>query len=178
MYKSRKHWMVVAAAATLFAAGWGCKKQQEAAALNDNLPPVSAFAVAQPRAERQLLDGFWQVENNAWRWTKHNFSVLLLPPPGAAQKGATLEFRFTLPEGLIARRLAVTLSASVGTVALPPATYTAAGVYVYKADVPAEAFTGSGPVKVAFSTDRFFRAGEVESRELALVATSFALTAK
>jgi hypothetical protein len=177
MDKSRKNWMVVVAAATLFAAGWGCKKQQEAA-LDENLPPVSVIAVAQPRAERQLLDGFWQVENNAWRWTKHNFSVLLAPPPGAAQKGATLEFRFTLPENVVARRLALTLTASVGTVALPPASYTAAGVYVYKADVPAEAFTGTGPVKVAFSTDRFLRAGEVESRELALVANSFALTAK
>ena len=176
MNKPRKHWVVVAAVATLFGAGWGCKKQE--VGQNENLPPASVIRVAQPRAERQLLDGFWQLENNAWRWTKHNFSVLLMPPPGAAANGAILEFRFTVPDVIIARRQAVTLSASVGGVALPPATYTAAGAYVYKADVPAAAFTVAGPVKVSFSTDKFLRAGEVEGRELALVSNGFGLIAK
>ncbi len=177
MHKLRKHWMIVAAVATLFAAGWGCKKQQEAAQ-NENLPPASVIIVAQPRAERQLLEGFWQLENHAWRWTKHNFSVLLMPPPGAATSGAILEFSLTVPEVIIVRRESETLSASVGGVDLPPATYTAAGVYTYKADVPAKAFAVPGPVKVSFSTDKFIRAGEVEGRELALIAKRFSLTSK
>ncbi|HXN48526.1 MAG TPA: hypothetical protein VN893_17890 [Bryobacteraceae bacterium] len=173
MHRSRKPWIVVAAAATLFAAGLGCKNQQEAQ--EENLPLLSAIAVASPRAERQLLDGFYQVENNSWRWTRHEFSVRLMPPQGAAATGARLELRFTLPNPVIDRRQAVTLSASVGGTALPPTTYTAAGVYVYKADVPAQAFSGTAPVKVSFSTDKFLRAGEVEARELGLVATTISL---
>src|ERR1017187_6128614 len=119
MNKPRKYWVVVAATATLFAAGWGCKKQEDTA-LDQHLPPLSAISVGQPRAERQLLDGFWYVENNAWRWTKHSFSVRLMPPPGAAQKGATLDFRFTLPDSVIDHRKSVTLYATVGDVPLPP----------------------------------------------------------
>ncbi|HEY1204698.1 MAG: hypothetical protein ABSH46_15325 [Bryobacteraceae bacterium] len=177
MHKRRKIWIVAAPlAAALLAGSWACKKEE--AEQDENLPPASVVAVAQPRARRQLLDGFWAVENNSWRWTKHRFSVLLMAPPGAAQGGASLEFRFTLPDPVILRRKSVTLSASVGEVALPPETYTSSGTYLYKADVPATAFTGQGPVRVAFATDKYLAAGEVEGRELALVAKSIGLTPK
>lgn len=177
MRKSTRHWIVAAAAATLLA-NWACKKEAPQLQDDDTLPLASVLAVAQPRADRQLLDGFWNVENNAWRWTKHNFSVLLMPPRGAAQKGARLEFRFGLTESVIERRKSVTLSVSVGGLPLPSETYTASGSYLYKCEVPVAAFKAGGPVKVAFTADRYLGAGEVEGRELALVAHSFALTPK
>ena len=72
----------------------------------------------------------------------------------------------------------VTLTAAVGDTALPPETYTESGNFLYKRDVPAAAFAAGTPVKVAFSTDKFLRAGEVEGRELALVVHSAGLVAK
>jgi hypothetical protein len=173
MDRIMKQVLVAAVAVALFAAGSGCKSNTQA-----NLPPLSTLSVSQPRAESQLIDGFWQVENNAWRWTRHDFSVLLMPPPGAAQNGATLEFRFTLPDVIIDKRQSLTLTATVGNVKLPPETYTASGSYVYKSDVPAAAFQAGVPVKVAFATDKYLRAGEVERRELALIANVFALNPK
>jgi hypothetical protein len=176
MHDSREHWIIAAAlAAVLFAGSWACKTQEEAAQ-DESGPPVSAFGVASPRARAQLLNGFWEVENHAWRWTRHTFSVSLMPPPAAARLGANLEFRFTLTDGVIARRRSVTLAVSVGEVALPPETYTASGSYLYKAEVPAAAFHGADPVAVVFKTDKYLASGEVESRELALIAQSFALT--
>jgi hypothetical protein len=139
---------------------------------------LSVIRVAQPRAQRQLLEGFWQVENNAWRWTKHDFSVVLMPPVGATQRGATLDFRFGLTDGMIERKKAVTLAASVGGVALPPDTYREPGNCVYLRDVPAAAFAEGGPVRVAFSTDKYFAAGEIEGRELGVVANSVGLVSR
>ncbi len=177
MHKSIRYTILAAGVAALFAAGWGCSKPQQAEQVASG-PLLSSFAVAQPAAERQLVDGFWLVENKAWRWTKHEFTVRLMPPPGAAQKGAVLVFRFSLPEVVISRRESVTLSASVGDLSLPAVTYTATGAQSYKSDVPAAAFAAGGPVKVTFTTDRYLRSGEVEFRELALIAQSFALVAK
>ena len=168
-----RHWIVAAATAVLLAGSWACKK--DTSPQDETLPLLTAISVGQPRAERQLQDGFWYVENNAWRWTKHNFSVRLMPPAGAAQKGATLDFRFTLPDSVIERKKSVTLSVSVANVPLPPETYTAAGDYSYKVPVPVGALKAGQPAKIAFSTDKYLAAGEVDARELALVAKSFAL---
>jgi hypothetical protein len=177
MHKSKHLWIVAAPlAAVLFAGSLACKKQE---AEQDRIaPPLSTVAVADPRTSGQLLDGFWAVENHAWRWTKHSFSVALMPPPGSALRGANLEFRFTLPDSVIAHRKELVLSVRVAGQPLPPETYTAAGQYLYKADVPASAFQAPGPVSVVFTTDKFLAAGEVEGRELALIARSFGLTPK
>ncbi len=177
MLRRTQRWTVVAAAAVLLAAGWGCRKDRDVGD-EESLPPASFLSVARPRAQRQLLDGFWSVENNSWRWTRHNFSVLLAPPARATQKGAMLELRFTITDGLIAKRKSVTLSASINNAALAPHTYDAAGSYTYTADVPAEVFKAGGAVRVDFSTDNYLRAGEVEARELALVVHTIGLSPK
>jgi hypothetical protein len=168
--------MTAALAAGVLAGGWACNRATTEK--EENLPLSSVVAVAAPNAQRQLVSGFWGVENNAWRWTKHNFVVLLMPPPGAAQNGATLELRLAVMDSVIARRQSVTLTATVGDTALPPETYTESGNFLYKRDVPAAAFAAGSSVKVAFSTDNFLRAGEVEGRELALVVHSAGLLAK
>jgi hypothetical protein len=178
MRKLTRHWIAAVAVAGLFAGGWACKKERAAQDENPNLPPLSVIYVAQPRAARQLVSGFWSVENNGWRWVKHSFAVSLAAPPGAAQKGAVLELRFFLPDSIISRRHSVTLAASVGGMALPPETYEQAGNYIYKRDVPAAALKVGSPVQVSFNTDKYLSAGEVEGRELALVVQSVGLIAK
>lgn len=180
MLKFRSPYVLAALITGLLAAAPGCKQAPEPEDIEEsrNLPPLSVIGVAQPRAERQLLEGFWAVENHGWRWTQHNFAVSLMAPPGASQRGATLQFHFALPAGLIARQKAITVTATIGHLTLPPQTYSTPGANTYSRDIPATAFTEGTPVRVAFATDKFFKAGEIDGRELALVSSSFGLVTK
>jgi hypothetical protein len=178
MRRLKTQFMLTAVVAGLLATGSSCRQTRTTTDDAGRLPLLSVIRVAQPRAEAQLLEGFWQVENNSWRWTKHDFAVVLMPPIGAAQKGATLDFRFALTPGLIERQKAVTIAASVGGVTLPPDTYRQAGSCAYVREVPAAAFAAGGPVRVAFSADKYFAAGEIEGRELAVIASSIGLVSK
>ncbi len=141
---------------------------------DENQPALSSVHAANLRVAAQLLSGIHELENNTFRWTMGKFSVILQPPPGAAQKGARLEFKFVLPESVISRRKAVTLSASVEGQALAPETCTRDGEYTYLRDVPASVLA-AGPVKVDFALDKYLAAGEVETRELGVLFTSAAL---
>ncbi len=157
----------------------GCnRKQPRVETIEDgNQPALSSLHAANLRAATQILGGIHALENNTFRWTMGKFSVVLQPPPGAAQTGARFEFKFVLPESVIARRKAVTLSVSVEGHALAPETYTTEGEYTYLRDVPASAIA-PGPVKVDFALDKYLAAGEVETRELGVLFTSAALLSK
>jgi hypothetical protein len=165
--------------AALLTTGSACKwKPADVVVVDDEgQPALSVVNVAQPRTDRQLLSGFHEVEGGAWRWTMGKFAVALEPPPGAAQNGATLELKFTMPGSVIERRKTVTLSAWVERTPLAPETYTKAGKYTYTREVPASALVMS-PVKAAFALDNFLKAGEVDPRELGLVVASVGLAAK
>ena len=54
--------------------------------------------MADPKSSVQLLKGFHDVEQNAWRWTMGKFSVTLRPPLNAPQKGATLVVKLSIPD--------------------------------------------------------------------------------
>ncbi len=140
-----------------------------------NLPALSKLEVKDPRVEIQLLNGFHQVEQGSWRWTKGKFSVILGAPEGAAQKGARLDLSFSVPDLVISRRGPVTLAAAVEGRPLDPQTYAQAGQYTYVREAPAAAFAG-GPVKVDFAVDKFLAAGELDGRELGLIVKSVALS--
>ena len=90
-----------------------------------------------PRAAGQVVSGFYDIEDGAWRWTGKQFVVELGTPLGAAGRGATLELHFTIPPVVIEKNPSITLSASVDGNVLPPETVTKPGEYVYKRDVPA-----------------------------------------
>lgn len=144
---------------------------------DENRPPLSAVEAANPRGAVQLLSGFYDVEQNAWRWTMAKFAVILQPPAGAARNGARLELALSVPEPLITRRQSVTLSAAVEGRPLAPETYTKAGQYTYSRDVPGTAL-GVGAVKIDFALDKFLASGEIEHRELGIVVRSVALLSK
>lgn len=167
-----------AVVATLLSAG-ACKWNPAGSFSVDDesQPPLSVLRLGESRADTQLLSGFHQLEQGAWRWTMRNFAVALQPPPDAARRGARLALRFTLPDSLISRLKTVTLSASVAKTALPPETYTKAGDYTYARDVPPAALS-KPPVKVVFALDHFLKAGEVDPRELGLVVSSVGLVAR
>ena len=132
---------------------------------------ASMIHVADPRASLQLVKGFHEVEQNAWRWTMARFAVTLRAPAGASQKGATLVLKGAVPDPVIAKLKSVTLTANVEGVPLPAETFSKAGDYTYRRDVPPSAFPAEA-VTVNFALDKALAPGEADHRELGLVVTS------
>jgi hypothetical protein len=139
---------------------------------------ASALKMGDPSATAQLLRGFHALEGGgAWRWTAGTFAVLLRPPLGAAQHGATLSFSFSTPELVIQKFQSVTLTASIAGKKLKSETYTKPGSATFTADVPIGQLAGEA-LTVEFSLDKFLPAGSVDKRELGLVATAVSLESK
>jgi hypothetical protein len=139
---------------------------------------ASSLKMGDPSATAQLLRGFHSLEGDgAWRWTAGTFAVLLRPPLGAAQHGATLSFSFSAPELVIQKLQSVTLTASIAGRKLKSETYTKSGSARYSAEIPGDQLTGES-VTVEFALDRFLPAGSVDKRELGVVATAVGLESK
>ena len=143
-----------------------------AAATAERLPPIAH--AADPLAAGQLKEGFYGLEEDAWRWTAGRFVVALGIPGGAAGNGAVLSLRFSLPEAVVKRLGPVTLWASVAGIDLEPQTYTRPGSYLYERRVPAAALAGD-TATVKFCTDKAIPPSETDRRELALIFISAAL---
>lgn len=137
----------------------------------------STVHAGDPRAAQQLVKGFHQIEQGAWRWTQGRFTVTLRPPATAAQKGAVLALQFSLPDALFERSKTVTVSANVNGASIPVESYTKSPAYSYRKDVPASALAAEA-VTAEFAVEPFLKAGEVEQRELAMIFTSVGLEAK
>jgi hypothetical protein len=168
--------MILALAALLWAAP-GCKrKPAEPAAQNAKRVPIT-ITIGDPRAAQQLVSGFHEIEGDSWRWTAKQFVVELGTPAGAAGRGATLEFRFTVPPVIIEKNQSVTLSATVDGNLLPAETYKQPGDLIYTRDVP-ESLLGRDSVKVAFEVDKPFSPGAGDQRVLGVIATSVSLIRK
>ena len=129
-----------------------------------------------PTAAAQLLNGFYAIENNAWRWTAGHFSVVLFTPPGASQRGATLTFKFSVPETATQKFGSVTLTASIDGMTLLSSTYDKPGAYTFTGDVPASMLP-TDSVKIDFALDKSFHAG-TDVRELGVIAASVGLSEK
>ncbi len=138
---------------------------------------ASVLKMSDQAAATQLLKGFHALEGGAWRWTAGTFQVLLQPPAGSAQKGATLTFAFSIPDVVIQKVSAMALTASIGGTKLKTESYSKAGPYTFSADVPAAALAGDA-VTIDFAFDKSLPAGSVDQRELAVVATSVGLESK
>jgi hypothetical protein len=138
---------------------------------------ASTVQMGDPRAQAQLVSGFYGVEDNAWRWTARQFSMVVRTPFGAAQKGASLQARLSVPEPVIAKLKTISLSPSVNGHALPPETFTQAGEVTLKRDVPANFLTGDS-AKLDFQLDKALPPTASDLRELGIVALSIGLEPK
>jgi hypothetical protein len=170
---------VVLALAAVLCAGPACKRKKSAppqSAEEAKRVPISV-TIGDPRSAQQLVGGFYDIEDGAWRWTTKQFTVELGTPLGSSGRGATLEFHFVLPEAVLAANKSLTLSASVDGSALPPQTYTQPGEQVYKQDVPGSVL-GKDAVKVVFEVDKAYTPGGADTRSLGVIATSASLIRK
>ena len=152
-------------------------KKKAAKASEEDGQLVSVIHVADPRGSVQLTRGFHGLEHDSWRWTMKNFTATLRPPAGAAQKGAALELKFTIPEVMFNRVGAMTVDARINGIDLGPQTYSNAGDYTYTRDIPATALV-SDAVAVDFAVDKGLPPGDQDPRELAVIVTSVGLLSK
>jgi hypothetical protein len=163
---------------TLALAPLGCKRKPAVAPPSGEAPGMaSTVHMGDPRTGNQLVSGFYGIEQNAWRWTGRRFSVVLRPPSGAAQKGATLRLRLTVPPVIVEKLKTISLSATIGGSTLPPETYTQAGDYTYTRDV-APALLGGESVRVDFQLDKSVPPSGTDLRDLGVVALSAGLGLK
>jgi hypothetical protein len=138
---------------------------------------ASMVNMADPNTSNQLLSGFHAVESNAWRWTMRKFVVMLKPPTGADQNGATLRLRLYIPDSEIAKIGPITLSAEVDGHQLDPQTFEKGGDFAYSRPVPADALKAPA-VRVTFSLDKFQPPNPVDGRELGVVASVVGLQSR
>jgi hypothetical protein len=165
---------------TLAFAPLGCKRKARVRvqATEEEAPRMaSTVSMGDPRSEPQLVSGFHTIEAHSWRWTARQFTIVLRPPFGAAEKGAALKMRLTVPDPVIAQLKTVSLAASVNGHALPPETYTKPGQYTYTRDVAASLLAGES-AKIEFQLDKAIPPGNGDMRELGIVALSIGLEPK
>jgi len=151
----------------------GCRRHRRVTVVRttEEAPTLaSVVAAADPHAAKQLINGFYGVESNSWRWTAGRFSVLLRPPRTAAAKGAVLQLKFAIPEAALSRLKGVSLSASVNGTALAPESYPEAGQFIYSRDVPANLLAGD-VARVDFSLDKIIQPTAADRRELGVIVS-------
>lgn len=138
---------------------------------------ASTIKMSDAKLEPQLVSGFYGIEGNAWRWTARQFSVVLRPPLGAAQRGATLQLSLSIPKVAIDKLKTISLAAAVDGSPLPPETYTTEGQFVYKRDIAPNLLTGAS-VKIDFTLDRAMPPEGADRRELGVIVSAVSLDAK
>lgn len=168
------------AAAALILSGAACKRHDRVRLeqTDEQAPQLASIVhVADPRNASQLVTGFYDIEQNSWRWTAGKFSVLLRPPRGAAQKGAVLQLKFSVPDAVLSKLKTVSLAATVGGSPLTPESYTQSGEFTYSREVPANVLAGES-VKVDFSLDKALPPTGGDQRELGVVVSTVGLSPK
>lgn len=153
--------------------GWRVCDFKTIGALQDSDPvhpenDERAFCLLQSRnTDSDLdarLDQGWHGREGDCRWTAGRFSFVIQRP---AFRGSIpeLSLRFIIPEGVLAERPSVTLSASVNGYALPVHRYSDVGEHAYQEKIPPGAMTGD-TIQVVFQTDDVLRPPAPDTREL------------
>jgi hypothetical protein len=130
---------------------------------------LSSVHMSDAGASAQLLRGFHALEQGTWRWTEQRFAVALKAPPLLQDQPLHLTLKFTLPEALMEKQKTLTLSATVNGTPVGSETYDKAGDHVFSKPVPNEALAQE-PAEVVFELDKALAGGELDARELGLVA--------
>lgn len=157
----------------LLLAGSGCKRRNR----NSGRLLASTIYAGDPNVADHFTQGFYAVEENAWRWTAKNFAVMLSPPLHADQKGAQLMVKVAVPDPVIQKFGSVQLTASVDGYKLEPQIYAKAGKYTYTRDVPADHLKDD-TARIDFSLDHALPPGATDRRELGIIVSEVGLVAK
>ena len=171
---------MTAVLACLVVLAGGCKKREPIKSEPTDESGVtlkSVIKTSDPQSAIQLLKGFHEIEQGAWRWTASHFIVSLKTPVGAAERGGILTMTFAAPEPVLQKSGAITVKAKSGGTELGSQTYSSTGQYTFKADVPATLLK-SEALTVEFTTDKFLPSSGSDLRELALIVSSVGVDPK
>jgi hypothetical protein len=157
----------------------GCRRKESVNISDEDAPRMaSAVHTGDPQSDVQLVQGFYAIEQNSWRWTAQRFSVVLRPPAGAGERGATLNVQLAVPDVVISRLKTISLSGNIGTTQLSPETYTQQGPYTYTRDIPANLLNAEA-LRIDFKLDKSLPPGTGgDQRELGVIVSSVGLEAK
>jgi len=159
----------------LLLAGAGCKRRHRSSSQTQLL--ASTIYAGDPNVAAHFAKGFYDVEENAWRWTGKEFSVDLSPPLHSDQKGAQLVMKLAVPDAVIQKLTSVELSASIQGYKLEPQIYTKPGQYTYTRDVPADKLQ-SDVVRIDFAVDHTLPPTDTDIRTLGIIVSEVGLVAK
>ena len=132
---------------------------------------ASSLSTGDAGAAKQL-DGFYAIENG-WRWSKRQFSITL----GSGQANDRLVVQLYIPDSIIQKLGAITLTAKAGDHELTPETYRNPGRHTFTRDVEAK-WIHSGANRIDFSLDKSQAPTPIDKRDLGIVVLSAALEAK
>ena len=135
---------------------------------------ASVVAMGDSADSVQLMDGFYAISNNAWRWTAKDFHMVLQRPSGAGSHGAELVLKLFVPDEEIARLRKLTLTVSVAGKRLHPFAIRAAGAFDAVFDVPASALYWE-MVPVECRLNKAMPPSKLDARELGVVISSAGL---
>ena len=106
--------------------GWDVTHRYITGRKRDRMFCMAESRIAKTKQTIRLLDGWHEVENNAWRWTKRTFEAIIETPVPARH----LEFRFRT-----VRDSPLTVQAAVNGETLPPVEFQTAGDHTYSAPI-------------------------------------------
>ena len=117
------------------------------------------------------LQGFHEVEESGWRWTRRTFSIVFPLSDGRQTHGAALSLNLYVPEAVIARFGSVTLSAAINGHTLGDAVFRSGGVATYKRSINATLLRKTQE-KITFSLDNSLPPTAADARELGIIVSS------
>lgn len=158
----------------LLLAGSGCKRRNRG---GQGQVLASNIYAGDPNAASHFAQGFYGVEENAWRWTAKDFAVDLSPPLHADQKGAQLVMRMAVPDPVIQKLGTVQLTASVQGHKLEPQIFAKSGSYTFTRDIPASDLQND-VVRFEFSLDHALDPTATDHRQLGIIVSEIGLIAK
>lgn len=135
---------------------------------------LSATVATADNAVAGRLEGFHQIENGGWRWTKKRFSITIDSPDPQGQTGARFTLRLYVPDSSMQKLGAITLTARLGDHVLPPETFRRPGQFSFARDLDA-AWVKAGPNRVDFTLDKALAPTASDGRELGIVVVSASL---
>ncbi len=159
----------------LLLAGAGCKRRHRNSAQAQLL--ASSIYAGDPNIASHFAKGFFNVEENAWRWTGKDFSVDLSPPLHSDQRGAQLVMKLAVPDAVIQQLTSVQLSAAIQGYKLEPQIYTKPGQYTYTRDIPPDKLQNDA-VRIDFTLDHTLQPTATDKRALGIIVSEVSLIAK
>jgi hypothetical protein len=156
--------------------GAGCKRRHRGSSTQTQVLASTIYA-GDPNVSAHFAKGFYNVEENAWRWTGKEFAVDLSAPLHSDQRGAELVLKLAVPDVVIQKLGSVQLSAAVQGYKLEPQIYTKPGQYTYTREVPADKLQ-TDVERIDFSVDHTLLPTATDQRELGIIVSEVGLVAK